>query len=340
MTAATRVAKWYGYGDLRLEEERVPSPGSDESLVEMVACGVCGTDVHALTDPSFSLWEAPRVIGHEAVGIVRESAALPTGSLVALEPSLSCESCFHCREGEELLCPTRRLLGGFLADFVVVPNRAVHVVEDGLPWRRAVLAEPLSCVLHAVSRSELRPGEWCGVMGAGTVGLLCLMVARRHGARVVVTEIDPARRKAAEQLGADLVVDPSTEDVESEIGRVTGGVGLDRVIEAVGIAETVEGAMRMVRRGGTVVVMGVAAADVLVGVSPYDLYAREITLRGSFIRQFDFQRSLRFARLEPLERLLSSELPLERLREVIERTARGEGIKSIVTFPAVEEMPA
>ncbi len=170
---------------------------------------------------------------------------------------------------------------------------ALYPLPEGVSWKAGIFTEPLSAALHAITLADIKPGEWVGVVGGGAVGMLLLQLAHQQGANVLVSEPEPQRRAIAKKLGAEQVVDPRSDDPVQAALDATGGIGLDRVIEAVGRPQTVQQAMQMARRGGTVVVMGVADQAAEIPIRPYDLYQRQLTLKGSFIRNFDFQRAVR-----------------------------------------------
>jgi L-iditol 2-dehydrogenase len=331
------AARWHGASDLRVERQIVGDPAPGQAVVRMLASGICGSDVHAVRG-TFNLWTPPVTLGHEGVGIVEAVgdgySPAGVGAMVSVCPSVSCGLCYQCREGEELLCSRRSAHLGAFADYCTVPLAALYPLPLGTSWRAAVFVEPLACVLHSLSLTGLRPGEWVGVVGGGTIGQLLVQVARQLGAHVLLSEPDATRRTLGVALGADAVVDPLTADVVSEAFRLTSGVGLDRVIEAVGSTTTVAQAVRMARRGGSIVVMGVAARDAELSISPYELYERQLTLRGSFIRNFDFQRSVRLLDRLELERMVTAEFDLEDIREAIDNVASGRGLKTVVVTSA------
>lgn len=305
----------------------------------MLASGVCGSDVHAVRG-DFKLWKPPVILGHEGVGIVEELgegfAPAAVGQLVAVSPSVSCGMCYHCREGEELLCSHRSAHLGAFADYADVPLAALYPLPEGVSWRAGIFTEPLSAALHAITLANIKPGEWVGVVGGGAVGMLLLQLAHQSGANVLLSEPEEQRRRIAAQLGAEVIVDPRSDDVVKAAFDVTDGVGLDRVVEAVGRPATVQQAMQMARRGGTVVVMGVADRTAEIPIRPYDLYERQLTLRGSFIRNFDFQRAVRLLGRLELESLVTAEFGLEQLNEAIDTVAAGKGLKTVVITSALE----
>jgi 2-desacetyl-2-hydroxyethyl bacteriochlorophyllide A dehydrogenase len=335
--ATTLVARWYGGTDLNLEESPVREPGPGEVLVRMLASGVCGTDVHAL-DGEFNLWPTPLVLGHEGVGIVEETAVegLEPGRLVAIAPSTSCGSCFHCREGEELLCRARTVIAGSFAEWSTPPGGAVYPVPDGVGWRKAVLTEPLSCALHAAALAGIRPGHRVAIVGGGTMGILAMLVATASGADTIVSEPSAERREIALALGAGEVVDPA--DLVDAAAELTDGVGVDAAIEAVGAAVTAAQAIELPRRGGTIVLMGVAPRAAEVSIRPYDLYERELTIRGSFIRRYEFQQALRLLGRLPVERLVTDVFALSQLHAALDHVAARRGLKTVVA-PDPEALP-
>ena len=155
-----RCAVWHGRGDVRLESRPLPEPGPGDVLVRIAACGLCATDLH-LIDGSIPLYQPPRVLGHEAAGVVRAVGpavrSVRPGDGVALDTSVPCDVCFYCREARPFLCGDRRPVFGYLADFAVVPERVVYRLPPGLPLEHGALAEPLSCVLHALGMAPLIP---------------------------------------------------------------------------------------------------------------------------------------------------------------------------------------
>jgi 2-desacetyl-2-hydroxyethyl bacteriochlorophyllide A dehydrogenase len=328
-------AVWYGKHDLRLERRPVPALGPRDVLVEVAVCGICGTDVH-IVEGEYPLVKPPRVLGHEFSGTVRDTGSgvttVASGDRVAIDPTLSCGGCFYCRLGLPLMCENRVSHHGGLGEFVVLPEQTVYPLPKDLSLEVAALAEPLSCCLHTLSLSGIRPGDSVAVVGAGTIGLMLLQLARRAGAtRVLVSEPSPAKREMASRLGADVVVDPLHEDLQTAARDMSGGHGVDVALEAVGARQTVIDAIALPRRGGTVVLMGVASPTTEVPLRPFDMFERELTIKSAYIREFEFQRTLELLPVLELQGLVTDRFALSKAVEAVANVKSGHGIKTVVS---------
>jgi threonine dehydrogenase-like Zn-dependent dehydrogenase len=229
------------------------------------------------------------------------------------------------------MCPNRTSTIGGFAEFHRVPEQTAHRLPDGIPVEYGALAEPLSCCLHAFELAAPRPGRTIAVVGAGTIGLLLTQLARRSGATLVaVSEPDPERRALAERLGATLTIDPLAEDPRERLLAATGGIGVDVAFEAVGSARTATTAISLPRRGGTVVLVGVAPGDAEITVRPYELFERELTIRASFIRTQEFRRAVELLAVLDVEPMLGRRFPLPSVHAAFENAASRGGIKTLV----------
>ena len=244
---------------------RVPTPAAapGEVLVRTVAAGVCGSDTHALhgRHPFITL---PYPAGHEVSGVVA-GGELPVGTRVTVEPDLPCWHCKQCLAGRQNLCENLRFFGcahdqGGMADFFTIDVRRVHVIPDELDWRTAALIEPLSTPVHAIRLAGDLRDRAVAILGAGTIGLLMLRVARAHGARrIVLTARSAANRDRALGFGADAAVRPDADAVRAALGE-----SADVVFDCVAEQSTVSQAIALANRGGTVVVVGVPAGEVTI----------------------------------------------------------------------------
>jgi 2-desacetyl-2-hydroxyethyl bacteriochlorophyllide A dehydrogenase len=280
-----RAAVFHGIGDIRVEDVPVPSPRDDEVLLQVELCGICGTDVHILKG-TFPPGRTPITLGHEFVGRIAGGPGAD-GCLVTADIAISCGGCSFCRHGQRLFCPDVRQIGvhldGAFAEYVAVPALAVHPLPDGMTAPQGAYVEPLACVLHGHERAAIPPGSAVVVIGAGPMGLLHVQFARLRGAaQVICSEPFEARRRKAAGLGADVVIDPSTTDPVAAVLDATAGRGADVVIEAVGSIATYDQAFGMVRRGGTLLAFGAAPSTETLAVRPFDVYARELTVLGSY----------------------------------------------------------
>lgn len=311
----------HGQGDLRVEELPVPVPGPGQALVAVRYGGVCGSDLHYWRHGGvgdFRLRE-PMVLGHEVVGTVvsygsPDASGPAVGTAVAVHPATPCEVCPECADGRRNVCRDTRYLGsaarfphvqgGFAAQ-VAVPVGQLRPLPAGLGLRRAALAEPLSVALHAVRRAGDVTGRHVLVTGAGPIGCLVVAAAKAAGAgRVTVTDLLPAALEFGRIAGADILVradDPDDAGWPSEV---------DVAIEASGVAAGLDSCLRLVRRGGVVVQLGMLPA----GRSPFAgnlVVSREIELRGAFRFDVEFDGALELLAAEAsFDGLVSAVVPV------------------------------
>lgn len=338
-----RAARLWGRGDLRVEEVADPgSPPGGWVSVRIEACGICGTDVEEFTaGPNIVPTEphpltgrhVPLILGHEAVGVIEEVGAgvsLAPGTRVAVEANLFCGQCWWCRRHEYQLCPQLASLGlmadGGLAERMLAPSYMCIPFADHVPAEAAALAEPLSVVVRAVRRADLCLGSTVGIVGAGTIGLLAVQTARIVGARrVLVVERLEQRRRLALELGADAAVTPE-EAAEAGL-ELTDGVGLDVTLEAAGNPAAAVSAVRLARRGGRAVLLGVFDAPVPVDMMDLLMGEKEIMASLSHVYDTDFATAVSLIERGQIRTapLVSDRIPLE---DVVEK-----GFKALVTEP-------
>jgi L-iditol 2-dehydrogenase len=277
----------------------VPEPRiwPEEVLVQVRACGICGSDVHGL-DGSTGRRIPPVIMGHEATGVIAEVGADVTGwqagERVTFDSTIYCGRCYFCRRGWINLCDHRRVLGvscadyrqqGAFAEYVVVPHHVLYRLLQGLSFERAALVEPLSVAFHAVERTPLSLNDTAVVVGAGMIGLLIVQALRLAGCgHIIAVDLDQGRLDLACRLGADEGLRPDSAagapgDVVARVLERTGGRGADVAFEAVGIAPTLDLAIRCLRKGGMLTLVGNLAP-----AAEFPLQAavtRELTLYGS-----------------------------------------------------------
>jgi L-iditol 2-dehydrogenase len=269
------------YMKLEMIEMDVPEIGPDDLLVRVRACGICGSDVHGM-DGSTGRRLPPIVMGHEAAGVVERAGAnvrdLKAGDRVTFDSTIYCGQCFHCGRGEVNLCDNRMVLGvspgeyrrhGAFAEYVAVPRRIVYALPDSLSFEQAALIEAASVAVHGVGLTPVKLGDRAVVVGAGMIGVLTVQALRASGCANVIA-IDPvaSRLKMAEEFGA-------TETRTSGDGIANADV----VLECVGANESVQTALKCVRKGGAVTLVGNFAPKVELPLQW--VVSRQIRVQGS-----------------------------------------------------------
>lgn len=301
--------------------ERVPDPecAPDEVVVQVAQAGICGTDLHIFRDEYHSTF--PLIAGHEFVGRVVEVGAkdswLHCGDRVAVDPNLYCGECYYCRQEESNQCENWQGIGitrpGAFAEFVAVPRRACYQVPEDITDTQAAFIEPLSCVIHALKRFRIWPGDDVLIFGAGPMGLLLVQALRQSGAsRIVVVEKDGARRELAMSMGAAAAWGAAADTDEQLFGLSPRGYAV--VIDATGVPAVIEQALRYIRPRGRYLQFGVAPRGSTVQWEPYEIFHRDLTIMGSFALCYTFQPSIAWlaSGLVKIEPLVSDMLPLDR----------------------------
>jgi 2-desacetyl-2-hydroxyethyl bacteriochlorophyllide A dehydrogenase len=295
MTLNTMNAlRLHGPGDLRLEAVPIPEPAPGEVLVKVHRCGICGTDLH-IASGDFPAPNLPLTLGHEFSGTVAatsDTGDAVVGDRVVVDINIACGRCYFCRREQKLFCPEIAQLGvhrsGGLAEYVTAPSSSLHVLPESVSLDTAAYVEPLACAIHGQDRVGVRSGDTVLVIGSGPMGLAHIALSRLAGAsQVIVSEPDSRRRALAGSLGADVALDPSSGELWAAIADLTEGRGADVVIEAVGSVRTYEDAFAAVRRGGRVLAYGAAPQEAAMSLSPFQIYAKELTIVGSYAGTYD-----------------------------------------------------
>lgn len=316
-------------------EPRLKHP--DDVLLAVERAGICGTDLHILSDPPGHPATPGSILGHEYVARVVECgpsvSALKKDDRVVVDPNIPCRDCEFCRSGRTNLCPNMTTLGifqnGGLARYSLAPASALHKIASEVPPERAVLAEPLSCIFAAYEKAPVRGHDSVVVLGAGPIGLAFILLYRKMGAgTIVAVEPRELRRRIALDLGADQAIDFQEHELPSRI-RKTLPHGAHIVIDAAGTL--LAPALKIVRPGGTVVMFGMAERT-SAAVSQYDLTRRELTLVGSFIQTNTFPKVTEVLRQAdfPIEKIISHSLPLARIGEALDSMRKGLALKVIL----------
>ena len=314
-------------GRVEFRERKLPRLSSKDVLIRVKASSICGSDLHIFKGkhPSVSL---PVAIGHELSGEVlrigKEVSKVREGDRGVVEPVIVCGECHFCRRGEYHHCLNisfqyRRGQGAFAPYFVAHENW-VHLLPGNISFEEGALMEPLSVAVHAIKRGNLRLGDSVAIFGAGAIGLLVLMLSRLSGAGAVfVADVQEHRLKKAKELGASEVFDNARGDAIEKIFEKTSQLGVDRSFEAVGIEGTLLQSLRVLKKGGASVLVGIFE-NPEVKIPANIFIQREIALIGSQGYCWDFQTALKMLGGEKikLRQIITHVLPLPSLQKAFE----------------------
>lgn len=283
--------------DAGVYEVEKPSIRPDEVLIKVKAAGFCGTDVHTFKGEHPTRY--PVIPGHEFSGTVAECGAqvahFKPGDRVVADPNIFCENCAACKANHQIHCEHIQVIGntrnGAFAEYVAVPERCVFAA-DSMDLIQGAMAEPLSCCINSHNKYDIRIGSRVLILGAGTIGLMQLMLVKRRGAcDITVVDIKDEQLAMARELGADCVV-RSDADVERTL-RARHAKGFDIVIDATGVPKVVEMGIRLVAETGTFVAFGACPPDAQIVVNPFDIYYKDLRIIGSYALEKTMGQALR-----------------------------------------------
>lgn len=306
----------------------------NEVIVKVTQVGICGTDLHIFHNEYLSTF--PVIAGHEFVGQVVEVGNevdwLLQGDRVAVDPNLYCGECYFCRQEQSNHCIHWEGVGitrpGGFAEYVAVPARACYKVPENLSDSQAAFVEPLSCVIHALKRMRIWPGDEVLIFGAGPMGLLLVQAMRHSGAsQIVVVEKQEKRRTLALSMGANTAV-ATDPDFTKELYDLAP-LGYAVVIDATGVPAVIQQALQFVKPRGQYLQFGVAPKGATVQWQPYDIFHKDLTLIGSFALCYTFQPAVAWLAkgVIEIEPLVSHILPLEEFPKGFRDFADGKTLK-------------
>lgn len=338
MSATMTVPIFIGEGELRYAERPVPRINApDDVLVQIEACGICGTDLNILAVPPAHKATPGIVIGHEGVGAVAEIGAavqgLQAGDRVVIANRLTCGQCAYCRRGLDNQCTNYQTIGttidGAFAPYLRAPARALWKIDPAVPRDDAALFEPLACAVGSVKRAPFQVGDNVAIIGAGPMGLLFALLYRALGAgKVILLDVAPYRLAFAEEIGMDAAIDVTKVDAPAEVKRLTG-LGADIVVDAVG--NQINQAIQLARRGGQVILFGLRAHD-NPPVSQYTITRYDLTLHGTFVGLHPFAQTIQLLesrRVQP-SILVTHRLPLMELARGVELMRTQQAMKVLM----------
>jgi len=328
-----------------LQEVPVPEIGPSDVLVRVRLAAVCGTDLHIYSWDQWSQQriKPPLVFGHEFCGTVERVGALVTavkpGDYVSAEMHLACGKCFQCRTGEAHICQSVRILGvddsGCFAEFVRIPESNIWHLDSAIPPEYAAILDPLGNAVHTVLAGPIA-GRTVAVVGCGPIGLMAIAVCRASGAGTIFAlEVNDHRRKLAERMQADVVVDPRDQSAIAAMRQRLAADGVDIALEFSGNPDGVRSALALVRRGGRVALLGIPARPVELDLAR-DVIFKGVTVQGINGRRmyetwYQMEALLRDGRVN-LSPLFTDRLPLADFKLGMDRLRSGEACK-VLFFP-------
>jgi len=328
---------------IEMQEVPVPSPGPGQVLVKVQAASVCGTDLHIFNwDPwAQGRIHPPLIPGHEFAGVVagkgRGVTTVKEGDLVSAEMHVACGKCMQCRIGEAHICQHVRILGvdedGAFAEYAIIPETNIWKLSPQIPHEYATLLDPLGNAVHAVLSGPIA-AQTVAVTGCGAIGLFSIVVAKACGAaKVFAVEVNEHRRAVAAKMGADVVLNPTTDDVVGRIKDETDGTGVDVLLEMSGVATAIRTGFEALRTGGRASLLGIPS-------KPFELdFARDIIFKGAIVlgingrkmfeTWFQMEALLATGKLN-LEPAITHRLKLSEFEQAMELLRTGEAIKVVL----------
>jgi len=345
--ATIEAVVYHAPGDIRVEQVPMPECGSDELLVKVDACAVCGTDLKSMVSGNPRI-QAPKTMGHEFTGLIEsvgdEVSGFVGGDRVVMATSVSCGECYYCAAGHGNLCEDLAPMGftyeGGMAGYVLIPGRAIrngHVIKvpEHVKAEHAALAEPLSCAVNSCENCNIREGDTVVVIGAGPMGILNACAAREFGAsKIIMAELNPARLAQCGPF-ADILVNSGEQDLEQIVKDETGGLGADVVIVAAPAAAPQEQALSLVRKRGSICLFAsLPVGKSMLQIDSRPLHYGEIRMVGSSdSTPAHVQRAIEMiagGKLD-MDLLATHVLPLDGIFEAFELMKSGESLRVVLT---------
>ena len=293
-----RAAMFMGPKEISVIDYHLPDIGHNELLIKNGVCGLCKTDFQIYEGKAPS--KPPIILGHEFSGEIistgNKTEGFQIGDRVAINPHINCGYCDYCKRGIIQHCKNLKSLGisvnGGLSEYSIIPISQAYKFPRNFSYINAVYAEPLSYCINGIDRASFKIGDSIAIIGSGLKGLLLLQLAKLRGASIIIV-VEPVsyRRKLAEKLGADFVIDPGDKNIFNTITEITNG-GVDKVFECSGMNDMLGLVVRITRKGGTLIIFEIADYKSILPIDLYQLNQRQITIKASHLNPFTFQRSI------------------------------------------------
>ena len=327
-----KAAVLQGTKQIEVVDWKVDALSPNEVLVKVKSCGICGTDQHIYHGhPGSAAVHPPIVLGHELAGEIEEVGSavvtLKKGDRVSIDPNIYCGTCTYCRRNQAHLCNNLQAVGvtrnGGMGEYCTVPEGNCYQIPDEMTFEEAALVEPLGCVLHGFKKIEFSPLSKVLIIGGGFIGQLFLQLVKSQQVDTIIVS-EPAENKMEilYQFGADRVVHPmNASEIEADV-----------VIECVGRQETMELAVQAASKGAQVLLFGVSAPDTQISVAPFEIFAKELVIKGSFINPFTHEEAIKLIekKVVDVQSLISHRFTKEELPAAMKNFQSLNIVKAIV----------
>jgi threonine 3-dehydrogenase len=328
---------------ITVTEAEIPKIKDNEVLIKVKKRAICGTDLHIY---QWNKWsenrlKLPVIIGHEFYGEIvekgKEVKEYKTGELVTAEMHVVCNHCYLCRTGKAHLCENVKILGvdanGAFADFVAVPSINLWRVKKDIPEELFAIYDPFGNAVHTVFEGDI-PTKTVLITGAGPIGAIAAGIAKAAGASlVIVSEPNEYRRELAKKLGADILVNPMEENLLEKVMELTDGEGVDNVLEMSGAAPALIDGLKAIRKGGTLVLLGIFNKDVSININELIIFKgikiKGVNGRKMFDTWYKMDGLLRSGKLN-LSPIITHRIPMEEIEKGLLLMEEGKAGKVIL----------
>lgn len=333
-----------GVGMMEIREVDEPSAQSGQVKIKVKATGICGSDIHIYHDRTKVNMKLPVIVGHEFAGEIVEMGpgveGFSVGDRVVSESTFEvCGKCTQCRSGNYNICKDRHNVGfyknGAFAEYCIASGQYIHKIPEGISYNEAAILEPLACCVNGVDfLTGIKANEAVVVMGPGTIGFLCLQLAKANGAYTIFcgTSHDKERLELGRELGADETIIVDQEDALDKINKITENKGVDIILECSGAASAIELAINAVKRGGKITQFGLSGKKIEI---PYEMIAyKQIAVKGVFGSMYvHWEKAIGYLQTKKIlaEKMISAVMPLEEWETAFNKITSGEALKIILS---------
>lgn len=336
-----KAGVFYEKHNFKIEEIEKPTPKDDEVLVKVMACGVCGTDIHIFEgDEGAAATPSGTVLGHEFAGVVSEIGKnvknVKIGDRVCVDPNKLCGNCYYCKNAIGHFCENMIGIGttvnGGFSEYCVVPQSQVYKIGDDTSFVEAAMCEPVACCMHGIDLCDIKTDDTVVVIGCGMIGMIMLQLAKNAGAaKIIAVEPEESKREFVKKIGADFTIDPINDDLNEALLK-HGITRVTKVIECVGRTSTMEQAISIAGKKSIVMFFGLTAPDDTISVKPFEIFKKEIEIKASYINPYTQGRAVEMIDSKRIDvKSMINVAPLDKLPEILsDKNLRRQG-KFVIT---------